>query len=284
MIDFSFKKRVMFMGTSDFSIPTLSACVESGLDLVAVVTKSPKRRGRGRKVGVSPVENWASRYSLPVYSPETSAMLVDLYRSILPNLIIVVAYGMLIPEIIIDNVFCVNSHASLLPKYRGASPIRQSLLNGDLETGITYIHMDYMIDTGDILDQERITIGGSDDYETLSKRLSLLSAVMLRKMLTKNVLFSTKQEKMKESYCKKISREDAYLSDDCSALERYRIIKAFSPKPGAYVIRNNKKIIIKQASYEPMTDRLIPLRVKPESKSEMSYQDFLCGYPPIYPL
>ena len=154
--------RIVFMGTPDFSVPALTALVEAGHDVIAVVTQPDKPKGRGKEVQMPPVKVKALEYGIPVYQPVKARdpEFVSLLKEMQPDAMVVAAFGQLLPKTILDipKYGCVNIHASLLPKYRGASPIQYAVINGEPVSGITTMMMAEALDTGDILDQETVAL------------------------------------------------------------------------------------------------------------------------------
>ena len=149
--------RIVFMGTPDFAVPTLTALIEGGHEVVAVVTQPDKPKGRGKAVLMTPVKEKAIEYQIPVYQPVKvrDPEFVDLLKVMAPDAIVVVAFGQILPKVILDlpKYGCVNVHASLLPKYRGAAPIQWAVIDGEKESGVTTMMMDVGLDTGDMLEQ-----------------------------------------------------------------------------------------------------------------------------------
>ncbi|MEK9727738.1 MAG: methionyl-tRNA formyltransferase, partial [Candidatus Margulisiibacteriota bacterium] len=218
---------------------------------------------------------------LPVYTPHSKTELSETLFDINPDLVLVIAYGMLIEKRIVDHFFCVNAHASILPKYRGASPIQSSLLNGDLLTGITLIKLNERMDAGDVLLTSKLKITTQDTFGSLSEKLSKLTADVctsfIRGSFIANQYTLTPQDESLATYCTKIQKDDLFLSDDLSPLMIHNKIKAYSPLPGAYCILNGKRIKVLDASFE--NDHLQFLIVQPEGKAAMSYSDYLLGNP-----
>lgn len=154
--------RIVFMGTPDFAVPTLTALIEGGHEVVAVVTQPDKPKGRGKAVLMTPVKEKAIEYEIPVYQPVKvrDPEFVELLKTMAPDAIVVVAFGQILPKSILDlpKYGCVNVHASLLPKYRGAAPIQWAVIDGEKESGVTTMMMDVGLDTGDMLEQKAIPL------------------------------------------------------------------------------------------------------------------------------
>lgn len=273
---------VLFMGTPDFSIPTLNMLINNFSDFkISVITMPDKIRGRGRKVTPSPVKEVALSNELAVFTPLTKEAVTECIQTINPDLIIVVAYGMIIEKKIVDQYFCINIHASVLPKYRGASPIQSALLNGEKSTGVTVIKLNEDMDAGDILYIQEVDIEDDDDHGVLSKKLSLLGSnscfEFIKNHFIPNEFLPVKQDHSKATYCKKILKDSLLIESSMDSVEIFRKIKAFSPKPAAYYIQNNKRI--KLLSSRIIDGKLFLLKIQPEGKAPMLYTDYLLGYP-----
>ena len=179
--------KILFMGTPEFAVPSLEILIKNGFDVCAVFTKPDKPQGRKQIILPTPVKACAMEHGIKVYQPEKLkvAESYELLKEINPDLIVVVAYGKILPKNFIDypKFGCINVHGSLLPKYRGAAPIQWSIINGDSVTGITTMYMNEGLDTGDILMQEKIFINDTDTSEELKKKMSVLGAETLLKTL-----------------------------------------------------------------------------------------------------
>ncbi|RAP33509.1 methionyl-tRNA formyltransferase [Candidatus Marinamargulisbacteria bacterium SCGC AG-439-L15] len=274
-------KHIVFMGTPDFSVPTLKA-IHSAFPTtkLSVVSKPDKRRGRGSETSPCPVKKWAEEHTLEVYTPETKQALSELVETLQPDLIIIIAYGMILPKDITDAFLCINIHASLLPKYRGPSPIHAALLNGDGETGVTLMCINEKMDAGDILTKVSVPIQDTDTFGSLHDSLSELGAKHLVEFLGTqplNSLIRHPQDETQASYCALIQKEDSIIDWDLSPQDMLNRIRAFSPLPGATLTHHGKKIKILEAKIEDGKVHFIT--VKPEGKAAMSYQDYCLGHP-----
>jgi methionyl-tRNA formyltransferase len=168
--------KIIFMGTPETSAQTLKALLEAKHEILCVVTQPDRPKGRGQKISFSPVKELALKYALPLEQPEKikgNEVFISFLRSLKPDLIVVVAYGKILPKEILDipKYKCINVHASLLPRYRGAAPVQWALLNGEKEIGITIMKIDELLDTGDIILQEKIKVEEEDNTATLIKKL-----------------------------------------------------------------------------------------------------------------
>lgn len=273
---------ILFLGTPEFSVPTLEMLMKDFPDAdISVFTMPDKIRGRGSKLSPSPVKSLALSHKLSVFDAHTKGDLTDKIHQISPDLIIVVAFGMIIEKEITDQYFCINIHSSLLPKYRGASPIHTALLNGDDETGVTLIKMNEKMDEGDVLSQVKLPISSDDNLGSLTQKLSHLGADTLKSFIFNNFLSNritlTPQDETMATYTKKIDKADLLITSMDSGVNLHNKIRAYSPKPGAYVVHNNRRV--KLLSSQIKNDQLTLLKVQPEGKPAMSYTDFLLGSP-----
>lgn len=241
--------KIVFMGTPDYAVETLKALINAKHDVVAVFCQPDKPVGRKQILTAPPVKETALEYGIPVYQPltlrdeEAKAIL----RDIAPDVIVVVAYGKLLPEDVlsIPKYGCVNGHASLLPAYRGASPIQWCIVCGEKQTGITTMLMDKGMDTGDILEQTVVDIGGEETAEELFDRLSVLSAELMistLEKLEKGEISPVKQDESKASYAPIIKKEMAKLDFNKSANEIHNAVKGYYSWPCAYFMLGGKRM------------------------------------------
>ena len=270
--------KCIFCGSPEFSLNALKVLIKDPQIIIkSVITQPDKVRSRGRKVSPTLVKKLAQKNNLVVHTPEDKQSFSEIVYNIKPDLIVVVAYGMIIPKKIIDDYTCVNIHASLLPKYRGASPIQAALLHGETVSGLTLIKMNEKMDQGDIIDQVTCEISSYDSFRLLHDKLASLSSNILQNFLNnlkRSSKFTTRaQNHQLATYCKKISKPELELDGSHSILFNYNKIRAFSPVPGAYIIKNKQRIKILAASL--VGNNLTPTMVKPEGKKSMSYSDYL---------
>lgn len=230
------------MGSADLACPSLEALIRAQDFCVrAVVTQPDKPKGRDLKLQPTPVKKIALARNLPVLQPERAraeAFIAQL-RQLAPDLIVVVAYGQILPQAILDipQFGCLNVHTSLLPKYRGAAPIQWAIFNGDAETGVSIMKMDAGLDTGDIASEARTPIADTDDAQTLHDRLAKLGAELLARTLPDYIagrLAPRRQPAEGASYARKISKEDGRIEWSRPAREIWNQIRAFTPWPGAF--------------------------------------------------
>lgn len=229
--------KTIFMGTPDFAVPSLQVTREI-TDLRAIFTQPDKKRGRGQKISFSPVKQFAVEHGIDVYQPKTlrDSEVVDLVKTIAPDLIVVVAYGKILPSEIlkIPRFGCINVHGSLLPKYRGAAPIQWALINGESKTGITTMKMDENLDTGDILLQSEVEINSETNFDDLHDQLKRIGAECLKETIENlHDLSPRKQIESEVSYSSMITKEIQKIIWNNSAWEIHNLIRALAPRPGA---------------------------------------------------
>lgn len=250
--------RIAFAGTPEFALPALRALGESGHELVGVLTRPDRPRGRGRQVAPSPVKEAALAVGLPVSQPETLANPED--RGALetwrPDLLVVVAYGLILPATVLKLPprGCLNIHASLLPRWRGAAPIQRAILAGDAETGISIMQMGLGLDTGPVLLQRRIPIDRMATSGTLHERLAALGAEGLLEAL-REIAAGTSQPRPQPpegiTYAAKISKSEALIDWRVDALAIDRQIRAFNPRPGAETRLGGEPLRVLAAHVQP---------------------------------
>lgn len=237
-----------------------SLYLEGNINILAVITQPDKPAGRKNLLQKSPVKLAAEKLRLPIFQPINKQELKKILKNYTADFFVVIAYGMILDKEILElpKYYAINVHGSLLPKYRGASPIQESLLHGDSETGISVIKMDEKMDHGKILLIRRINIAENDNFETLSAKLSKISAEILPhllKDLEERKLTPIPQEENKASYCKKIQKSDGAISWNKTAMEIKNMIRAYTPWPGTYTEIKNKKIKILEA--EILDEKLV---------------------------
>ena len=241
--------RIVFMGTPDFSVAPLKALIGGGHEIAAVVTQPDKPKGRGKTVQMTPVKEEALSRGIPVYQPVKvrDPQFVQVIKDLAPEVIVVVAFGQIIPQAILDvpAYGCVNIHASLLPKYRGAAPIQWAVIDGERESGITTMQMDAGLDTGAILEQERVMLAedetGGSLFEKLSQTGSSLILSTLKK-LEEGSIVPQPQPEEGSSYAGRLTKElgDIEWSRDAVSIER--LIRGLNPWPSAYTMWKGKTV------------------------------------------
>lgn len=233
--------RIIFMGTPDFSIPSLEAIKSEGYELIGIVTQPDKPRGRGKHMTPSPVKKWAIGKGYKVLQPQKARdedFIIQL-ESLAPDIIITAAYGQILPKRILEipPLGSINVHASLLPKYRGASPIQQAIMDGEDRTGITIMYMDVGMDTGDIILQKEIAIYPNEDCGSLHDRLAELGGIALKESLrlfTEGKPKGIPQAHEEATYCQKIDKSMGQIDWNMDTDRIKNHIRALTPWPGAY--------------------------------------------------
>lgn len=297
--------KLVYMGTPQFAVLPLLSLVEAGHEIAAVVTRIDKPAGRGRAVAAPAVKRAALERGLRVYQPKRvrEPEFIEILRTLAPEAIVVAAYGQILPQEILTlpKYGCINIHASLLPRYRGAAPITWALVRGETETGNTIMQMDQGMDTGPILLQERIPIDPRDTAGTLTEKLSLQGAKMITTalpLIASGKLLPTVQDSSRATLAPLLKKEDGRIDWEREAQEIHNRVRGMSPWPGAYTVLDNKTVklietAVVDGSAEPgrllEKDRntlfagtgsglLQLLTIQPEGKKPMSAAEFLRGH------
>ncbi len=242
--------RIVFMGTPDFAATALDALIKADYSVVGVFTRADKPKGRGHVLTPPPVKVLAGQHGIPVYQPTTlkNGAYAEELKALAPDLIIVAAYGMLLPPEIIHLPLlgCINIHGSLLPRHRGAAPMQRAIMEGDKETGITIMRMDEGLDTGDMLLVRALPISDTDNFETVHDRMASLGASALLEALPGIIdgsIVARKQDDALATYARKIEKADCSLDLTKDAATLARTVRALSPIPLAYT--EHKGTVIK---------------------------------------
>ena len=233
--------RVVFMGTPDFSVPTLSEIVGAGHDVVGVYTQPPRPAGRGMEARKSPVHAFAEEAALSVFTPKSLRRpdVQQEFAALRPDVAVVVAYGLILPKAILDTppLGCLNLHGSLLPRWRGAAPIQRAVMAGDKETGVMVMKMEEGLDTGPVALADRLSIGPDATAGEIHDHLSLMGASMMLRalsLLEKGTLTFTPQPGEGVTYAAKISKEETRIDWSKPGLEVHNMIRGLSPHPAAW--------------------------------------------------
>lgn len=242
--------RILFMGTPDFAEESLKALYEAGEEIIGVFTNPDRPKGRGMKMIASPVKEYALQKQLPVYQPEKIKKNEEVIRQIenlKPDCICVVAYGKILPKEIlaIPTYGCINVHASLLPKYRGAAPIQWAVINGEKETGITTMYMDVGMDTGDMIYSQKVTIGEEETTGELWNRLAKIGGELLVKTIKAIENDTAPRIKQGEDFsmAPMLSKEISHIQWQEKTAEQIKnLVRGLNPIMGAYTFYENKKI------------------------------------------
>lgn len=253
------------MGTPDFSLPALKILISSEYEVVAVYTQPDKLAGRGRMIKSSPVKQAALDNGILVFQPENFRDLSEVERlaNLKPDVIIAVAFGQILPQQVLDipKYGCLNIHPSLLPKYRGASPVASAILAGDKETGVSIMLLDSGMDTGPVLAPKKVSIDNSDTTESLELKLAKIGSQLLIETLPKwfeHELQPERQYTRDAIYTKQISKKDGELDWYLPAVELERRIRAFYPWPGCYTRWNGKMLKVLEAVVLPDVEQSDP--------------------------
>ncbi|NLO10594.1 MAG: methionyl-tRNA formyltransferase [Clostridiales bacterium] len=241
--------RVLFMGTPDFAVGTLEEIIEAGHEVIGVVTQPDKEKGRGGKVSFPAIKEAALKHNLDIYQPRKvrEPEFIQIIRDLEPEVIVVAAFGQLLPKELLDipPYGCVNVHASLLPKYRGAAPIQAAIINGEEITGVTIQYMDVKLDTGDIILQESIPIADNETGGSLYDKLAQLGASLLVKALGKledGTATRTPQDDSLATHVKMMDKEMGNIDFTQPAISIERMIRGLNPWPSAYTKLNGKTL------------------------------------------
>ena len=233
--------RIIYAGTPDFSVAALDALIDAGYQVVAVYTQPDRPAGRGRGFKASPVKDKALQYDIPVYQPESfkDEAALQALKALSPDLMIVTAYGLLLPAAVLEipRLGCINIHASLLPRWRGAAPIQRAILAGDSKTGITIMQMDEGLDTGDMLAVAECEIAPSDTGSTLHDKLMVLGAKTLIETLpaiAAQTQAAVVQDENNTCYAAKLNKAEAEVNWSAPAPDIERAVRAYNAWPVAY--------------------------------------------------
>lgn len=304
--------KIMFMGTPDFSATILEKIIQSGHEIIGVVTQPDKQKGRGQAVSYTPVKELALQHDLPVYQPVRvrAEEFLQKVRELEPEAIVVAAFGQILPKALLEipPCGCINVHASLLPKYRGAAPIQYSIIDGEKETGVTIMQMDVGIDNGDILLQEKLPITPEDTGGSLFDKLAILGGELIIEALNKienKTIIRIPQDDSKATHVKMISKEMGRMDFTQPAVKLERLIRGLNPWPSAYTVLDGKNVKLWKAdaleagqaeqsgsvpgeiikinkdSFEVMTgDGILAVKeLQLEGKKRLPADAFLRGYP-----
>lgn len=248
--------KTVFMGTPEFADETFKALLESGHEVIAAFTRPDSPKNRGMKLAMPPVKERALAHGIPVYQPKNfkEEGAFEALEALCPEVIVVASYGVILPQKVLElpKYGCVNVHASLLPKYRGASPINAAIIDGREETGVTIMKMAKGIDTGDMICSESLPILPDDTYGTLHDKLAHMGGQLLLKaleLIERGEAVYTKQEDSLSCYAHMIEKEDAEVLFSLTAKEVSQRIRGYDPAPGAYSYLGGEKIKLFSAIY-----------------------------------
>lgn len=300
--------KIVFMGTPEFAVPSLNALIEAGFHLPLVVSQPDRKKDRGQKVQFTPTKDIAVKHSLAVFQPESirTPEVIGKLAAVEADFFVVIAYGKILPEAVLKlpKKACINVHASLLPRWRGAAPIQFSLLNNDERTGVCTMLMDKEMDTGDLLLTRETAIAPDETYGQLGERLSMLGAELLVETLRRfEQLTPLRQDHKKATYTRLLKKEDRVINWQEDAIRVYCQFRALSPAPGVVSHFRGKRLLIKNMVLKDRTQMGVSqkpgeiigvsekgidvtcrsgvvsvLSCQPESKKELSVQEFINGY------
>ena len=246
--------RVVFMGSPEFAVPSLERLILNGYQVVAVYTQPDRPAGRGRSLGSTPVNRAAASWGLPVVQPDSlkEAGVVAQLADFRPDVIVIAALGQILPQSVLDlpRYGCVNIHPSLLPRFRGASPVASAILVGDDFTGISLMLLDEELDTGPILGRAQISISPQDTTGSLTAKLSLIAAQLLLEVLPRwlrGEIEPQPQNEAEATYSAQVSKAEGEIDWHLPAVEIWRRVRAFQPWPGCYTSWQGKQLKIIEA-------------------------------------
>ena len=305
------KKSVIFMGTPDFAVPSLEK-IHKEYHLLRVYTQPPKKSGRGLRTKLNPIHEISNDYNLPVKTPQNfkSFDIIEEIKNLKPDFIIVVAYGIILPKTVLDipNFFCLNGHASDLPRWRGAAPIQRAIEAGDKTTAACAMIMEETLDTGPVIAKKKINILNKDTASTLHDKLSKLTANVLIESMDKIIQNKYKPIKQKMTgitYANKITSNDTLINWSQNNEEILRKLRSLSNRPGGWTYHNQNRIRIHEAKkieFSVGKENIKPgeflgysgngspiiqcgsnsfleiTQIQKEGKKKMNSQDFLRGY------
>ncbi|HIW49843.1 MAG TPA: methionyl-tRNA formyltransferase [Candidatus Blautia intestinavium] len=300
--------KIVYMGTPDFAVPPLEALVKAGYEVAAVVTQPDKPKGRGKALMPTPVKEEALKHGIPVYQPEKvrEPGFVEKLRELKPDLIVVAAFGQIIPESVLNmpKFGCINIHASLLPKYRGAAPIQYAVIDGEKESGVTIMKMGKGLDTGDMIARTEVPLAKDETGGSLFEKLSSAGARLLVETLPDifagTAVYEKQPEESPTPYAAMITKKMGLIDFSKSAEELERLVRGLNPWPSAYTFLNGKNLKIWKAEADMTqaeknipgtvvradeegicvacgTGRLILKEVQLEGKKRMDSASFLRG-------
>lgn len=247
--------KIIFMGTPDFAVPTLEEIIKAGHEVIAVVTQPDKPKGRGKQMQFPPIKEVAIKHDIPVYQPVKVRVpeFIEVLTNLEPELIVVAAFGQILPKVILDlpKFGCINVHASLLPRYRGAAPIQWAVINGEKEAGVTIMHMDVGLDTGDMISKASILVSEDETGGSLFDKISALGAKLLVETLPTiedGTAKRVKQNDEESNYAPMLKKDlgDIDWTQKAEVLER--LIRGLNPWPSAYTMVDGKMFKIWKAS------------------------------------
>ena len=293
--------KIVFMGTPEFSVPTLDALIKNKFNIVGVYTQPPKKSKRGQKINASPIEEFSKKNKINFRNPISldSKEEFEIFKELTPDLAVVVAYGQIIPKIFLGTAKFgfINIHASLLPKWRGAAPIQRAIMNGDTKTGVSIMRIEEKLDGGPVLSAKELDLDQTTTYGEIEKKLSELGASVLIESLKKIENGKAKfvdQVHSEATYAKKIDKTETKINWNLDANEVIRHIHGLSPNPGAWfeyenerfkVLRANKssatgkpgRVLDEELTIGCKSDSIRILEIQRQGKNKQTTKEFLLG-------
>src|SRR6266540_1049065 len=249
------KLRLVFMGTPEFACPTLQKLIERGDEILSVVTQPDRPKGRGQQLTPPPVKLLAERHGIPVLQPlkVRAPEFIEVMKGLNPDVIVVIAFVQILPKALLEipRYGCINVHASLLPRYRGAAPINWCIINGERETGVTIMQMDVGLDTGDMLLKKSTPIDPDEDASSLHDRLTQIGAEALAEtldLLGEGRLVPEKQDDSLTCYAAMLKKEDGLIDWEKDARAIKNLVRGTTPWPGAYTLLDRKTLKVYRVS------------------------------------
>lgn len=299
--------KIVFMGTSEFAVPTLEKLLFStNHEILAVYTKEPSVSGRGNKLQISPIHDFANKNNLKIFTPKTlrETLIKKEFHDLNPDIAIVISYGLILPVefLNIPKFGCFNVHPSKLPLYRGSAPLQRSIMNGEKESAVCVIKMDLGVDSGDIVNQEDFMIFDNENYQDISQKTAEIGASLINKTLNqiadKSIKFRKQNEKL-ATFAKKIEKNECLIDWNNSCEEIFNKIRGLNGNLDAHFIYNNEKIKILECAFfkdKNIDKKLIgtifdkdfsivcgdgiikPLKLQKQGKNPLKIHEFLNGF------
>ena len=293
--------KIVFMGTPEFSVPTLDALIKNKFNIVGVYTQPPKKSKRGQKINASPIEEFSKKNKINFRNPVSldSREEFEIFKELSPDLAVVVAYGQIIPKNFLGTTKFgfINIHASLLPKWRGAAPIQRAIMNGDTKTGVSIMRIEEKLDGGPVLSAKELDLDQTTTYGEIEKKLSELGASVLIESLKKIENGKAKfvdQVHSEATYAKKIDKTETKINWNLDANEVIRHIHGLSPNPGAWFEYENERFKVLRANKSSATgkpgsvldeeltigcksDSIRILEIQRQGKNKQTTKEFLLG-------
>ena len=293
--------KIVFMGTPEFSVPTLESLINNKFEILSIYTQPPKKSKRGQKINISPIQKFSEKNNLPVRNPENlnNNEEYNFIKSLSADIAVVVAYGKLIPKNILKTTKLgfINIHASLLPKWRGAAPIQRAIMNGDKKTGVSIMKIEEKLDSGPVLASKELALDQNSTFDEIQKKLSMIGPDLLiesLKNIEKGKAEFIDQVHSDSTYAKKIDKNETKINWNLDANKVIAHIHGLSPNPGAWfeyeterfkVLRANKSVasgnsgtlLDENLTIACKSDSIQILEIQRQGKNKQTAKDFLLG-------